>query len=121
VKNLIYFAILSLVGCSSPQQANYYQPPPTPLATDGQISAANERSLHCLAKYSVLLDDRSTDINVIAKAAANSCRNERENFISISTQGRGALDFNRIRSAIFEKDIESSIFYILSNRRLSKK
>lgn len=80
---------------------------------------AHTRTLQCLGKYSVQLDDGVSTVETIAKVAANSCREESVRFVDIWTAGV-TVDKQAILAKVFSTNVESASFYILSNRAAKK-
>ncbi|MGW8389819.1 hypothetical protein [Pseudoduganella sp. HUAS MS19] len=81
---------------------------------------AHTRTLQCLNKYSVQLDDGVSNVETIAKVAANSCREESVRFVDLWTAGVQPIDKQAILAKVVSNNVESAQFYILSNRASKK-
>lgn len=85
-------------------------------SSESERKEANQIVLRCIYKYAVQLDDGFTNVETVARAAANSCRRESNNFVDVLIRGVYPIDRQRIAKASFDKDIEAATYFILSGR-----
>lgn len=90
-------------------------------SSDMEQKEANQLVLRCIYKYSVQLDDGASNAEIVAKAAANSCRRESEEFVDVLIRGVFPIDRQKILQAKQIQDVEAGIHFVLSSRAEKRK
>lgn len=88
-----------------------------PQSSEYEQKEANQVLLRCIYRYSMELDDGSTNVETVAKAAANSCRRENSEFVDVLTRGVYPIDRQRILEKSYEHNIEAATYFLLKSRK----